>query len=176
MGSLKYKTMGEKRRLLHTCAELLLANEMTIAFAESATAGKVCSELALIPHAGKFLKGGIVCYDAKLKENILKVPSGLIKVFTPESMEVTRAITDGLSQIIEADFYVGVTGLTCAGGSETPDKPVGTMFVFGRHGQQQMFSERIVFSGSVDHIIDQTVKLIGEKLYAYLWSLQRQMA
>jgi nicotinamide-nucleotide amidase len=165
--------MSDKRRILHSCAELLIENNLTIAFAESATAGKVCSELALILHAGKFLKGGVVCYDAELKENILKVPSGLIDVFTPESIEVTRAITDGLSRIIKADFYVGVTGLTCAGGSETPDKPIGTMFVFGRHGQQQMFSERVVFTGSVDHIIDETVKLIGEKLYTYLRALKK---
>jgi len=50
---------------------------------------------------------------------------------------------------------------------------VGTIFVFGRHGQQQMFSERVVFTGSVDHIIDETVKLIGEKLYTYLRALKK---
>ena len=149
---------------------------MTIAFAESATAGKVCSEFALIPNAGKFLKGGIVCYDAELKQSILKVPRFLIEVFTPESMEVTQAITDGLSQLINADFYVGVTGLTCAGGSETKDKPVGTMFIFGRHGRQHMFSERILFNGPADQIVDQTVKKVGQNLYTYLRSLNRPLA
>jgi nicotinamide-nucleotide amidase len=58
---------------------------MTIAFAESATAGCLCSEFALAPESGDILKGGIVCYDATLKETILKVPKTLIDKFTAES-------------------------------------------------------------------------------------------
>lgn len=43
---------------LLACGELLVKNKLTIAFAESATAGRISAEFALIPDAGKFLKGG----------------------------------------------------------------------------------------------------------------------
>jgi nicotinamide-nucleotide amidase len=166
--------MDDKKSILLRCADLLIHNRLTITFAESATAGKICSQLALIPHAGKFLKGGIVCYDAELKISILKVPAGLIEVYTPESMEVTKAITDGLAGIIDADIFIGVTGLTSPGGSESEEKPVGTIFIFARHKHKHIFSERIVFTGSVEAIINQTVERIAGRLYDYLITLKER--
>ena len=71
------------------CSELLLAKKLTIAFAESATAGRAAAEFSMMPDAGKFLKGAFVCYDACLKEEVLMVPKKLIEEYTPESMEVT---------------------------------------------------------------------------------------
>lgn len=71
-------------------SKLLIANRLTLAFAESATAGRAAAEFSLVKNAGKLLKGGLVCYDACLKEDILGVPSELIKKYTPESAEVTR--------------------------------------------------------------------------------------
>ena len=76
---------------LHLVGRLLIENKLTVAFAASATAGRITSEFSLIDDAGKFLKGGIACYDAAIKESLLDVPHELIDRFTPESMEVTRA-------------------------------------------------------------------------------------
>ncbi len=57
-----------KNNELKRCCELLLQNNLTIAFAESATAGRITSEFSLMHDAGKFLRGGFVCYNAGLKE------------------------------------------------------------------------------------------------------------
>ena len=43
-----------------TCSKLIAEHQLTIAFAESATAGWLCSEFALAPESGQILKGGIV--------------------------------------------------------------------------------------------------------------------
>ncbi len=151
------------------CGQLLKEHKITIAFAESATAGRIMSEFSLIPDSGRFLKGGLVCYDACLKEDVLGVAHDLVEKYTPESAEVTAAIARGLSRVVPADIHIGITGLTAPGGSETPEKPVGTMFVHGvLKGSTPIFSERHVFSGTPDEIIQQTVHLTAALLNGYL--------
>jgi nicotinamide-nucleotide amidase len=145
-----------KNNELKHCCEVLLQKELTIAFAESATAGRVSAEFSLMQDAGQFLKGGFVCYDACLKEEALGVSPELIKKFTPESAEVTAAIAKGLEKLIRADLHVGITGLTAPGGSETAEKPVGTMFIHINMAGKTLVSERALFIGSPEEIIMQT--------------------
>ncbi|HEY4196779.1 MAG TPA: CinA family protein [Mucilaginibacter sp.] len=145
------------------CSELMAERGLTIAFAESATAGWLCSEFALTEQSGRVLMGGITCYDASLKVSLLKIPQGLIDTFTPESMEVTREMAYHLAKLIKADIYVTVTGLTTPGGSETKEKPVGTMFVFALIKNREA-SFRKVFQGPPEEIIHQTISATAELL------------
>lgn len=157
---------------LKRCGKLLIKHQLTIAFAESATAGRISAAFAMVPDAGKFLKGGIICYDAGLKCSLLDVPKQQLKEFTPESETVTRGITKGLQKLIPADIHIGCTGLTASGGSETPWKPVGTMFLHGIKGQQQILDERIVFQGNPEEIVSQTITFLARQLYKYLKDLK----
>lgn len=146
------------------CSKLLLEKELTIAFAESASAGRMVAEFSMVPDAGKFLKGGFVCYDACLKEDVLKVPKELIAEFTPESQEVTEAITKGVARLIKADIHIGVTGLPAPGGSETAEKPVGTMFIYCIYKKKEFFAERVIFNGEPEEIILRTIFHTAELL------------
>lgn len=149
------------------CSKLIAQKKLTIAFAESATAGWLCSEFALTEESGQVLKGGIVCYDASLKVSLLKVPQELIDKFTPESMEVTREMAYRLRDFIASDIQVTVTGLTTPGGSETPEKPVGTMFVVVLiNGREAGF--RKVFKGSCEEVIHQTIEATADMLITEL--------
>jgi len=85
---------------INICSRLMAERGLTIAFAESATAGWLCSEFALTEDSGKVLKGGIDCYDADLKVSLLKVPQELIDRYTPESMEVTAEMARRLPALI----------------------------------------------------------------------------
>lgn len=163
----------DNKNLYEKIGELLIAHDFTIAFAESATAGRLSADFSLIEDAGKFLKGGVVCYDACIKEDMLHVDHELIEKYTPESMEVTEAITYGLSKIIKADIHIGVTGLTCPGGSESESKPVGTMFIYGSFQGAPIFAERIKFDGNKSEIIAATVSHCATLLYEYLQSISR---
>jgi nicotinamide-nucleotide amidase len=152
-------------------SRLMAQKGLTISFAESATAGWLCSEFALTEHSGKVLKGGIVCYDADLKVSLLGVPRELFERFTPESMEVTRDLAERLDSKIPSDIQVGVTGLTAPGGSETAEKPVGTMFVFALvKGKPCSF--RKVFNGTKEDIIHQTINATAEMLIEAVKSLR----
>jgi nicotinamide-nucleotide amidase len=156
--------MGITSNRMNRVGKMLIQQKLTIAFAESATAGRLTADFSLIDDAGDFLKGGIACYDACLKEDLLKVDHSLIEKFTPESMEVTKAISLGLAQMIPAEIHIGITGLTCAGGSETPEKPVGTMFIYASLRGNHFFSERMNFFGPREEIVSATVKRCVELL------------
>src|SRR5436190_12237945 len=149
------------------CSEIIGANGLNIAFIESATAGRMCSEFALTPNSGDILSGGISCYEVFIKEKILSVPHKLIKEYTPESAEVTKSLAEQSAKLFKSDITVAITGLTTPGGSETPEKPVGSMFIhiilpmgFVAHGE--------VFWGSAEEIIlqciDKAAELIIEQL------------
>jgi len=155
--------------ILAACCRELVARHKTVAFAESATAGQMTAAFSMMLDAGKFLKGAFVCYDACLKQDVLQVPQRLIERCSPESAEVTEAIAQGLRKLIAADIYIGVTGLTAPGGSETPEKPVGTMFIHacGTHGKP-LFADRITLHGAPEAIVLQTVVHTAALLKQYL--------
>jgi nicotinamide-nucleotide amidase len=146
--------------LVIQCAELLKEKNLTIVFAESATAGRLCYEFSLIEKAGKFLKGSLVTYSADLKQDNLRVKGSLIEKYSPESAEVTAAMTAGMITLFPADIYISVTGLLQPGGSESEEKPVGTVFIHGRYDGQD-YLERIVFKGGPEEIVLQTVDRVA---------------
>ena len=114
--------------MTNKCAELLANKELTISFIESASAGYLSHRFSLSPYLGEVLVGGLVCYDVKVKENVLNVPDQLIEDYTAESLEVTQELVHKAQSLFKSDLYVACTGLLKRGGSETKDKPVGTFF------------------------------------------------
>jgi nicotinamide-nucleotide amidase len=149
--------------LLIKCSELLLDKGLTIAFAESATAGRATAEMALIPNCGKTLKGGLVCYDAGIKQEILGVPAELVEKFTPESAEVTAELTRCMQRFMPADIQIAITGLTMPGGSETDEKPVGTMFIHANI-QGKEVAVREVYAGDAEVVVLQTIDRVARLL------------
>ena len=100
----------------------------------------------------------MVCYDASVKENALGIPMEFIEEFTPESPEVTKAMAEKLKNLIESDIQVSVTGLTTPGGSETDQKPVGTIFIH-IFIQDSSIAVHEVFEGSAEEIVLKAIDL-----------------
>ncbi|WAC13484.1 CinA family protein [Dyadobacter pollutisoli] len=146
------------------CSKALAEQELTLAFVESATAGRLAAEFSLTPDSGKILMGGLVCYDANLKIEILRVPKELIEGFTPESAEVTKELAERLQTYIPADIHVAITGLTTPGGSETPEKPVGTIFIYAIV-KGKPIALREVFQGGPEQIVLQAVDRVALLLH-----------
>lgn len=143
-------------KIVLECAEAIASKGLNIAFVESATAGRMCSEFALSPRSGDILRGGISCYEVFIKENIIKVPHHIIETFTPESAEVTASLAEHAAKLFKTDITVAVTGLTTSGGSETPEKPVGTMFINIIHPNGYI-AHREAYKGSPEEIILLTI-------------------
>jgi len=148
---------------VENCARQLSQKRLTICFAESATAGGLAYAFSQTEYAGAVLKGGIICYDACLKEDILSVPAGLVDKFTPESAEVTREMALRLADLIPADLSVSVTGLTKPGGSETPEKPVGTMF-YAIFYRGKVHERRTFWTGLPEAIVGHTIEQVAQTI------------
>lgn len=125
----------------------LKEQKLTIALAESITCGLAAQKLATCKGTSEVLKGAIVCYSPEVKMNLLKIPQYIVEKHTCESMEVTKRLACNLEQLIDADIYAAITGLASAGGSETKQKPVGTVFYCIRY-RNKIIKERKVFRGS----------------------------
>jgi nicotinamide-nucleotide amidase len=149
------------------CSEAIASKQLNIAFAESATAGRMSAEFAMTKHSGEILRGGLVCYDVFVKEQILNVPHTLIEKYTPESAEVTQVLAQQASKIFNSKITVAVTGLTSPGGSETEEKPVGTIFLYIITPTEKI-NHQEVFEGDPEEIvlkaIDKAAKLIIDNI------------
>jgi nicotinamide-nucleotide amidase len=135
------------KSLVRKLVKLLIEKQLTVSFAESVTCGLASNELNCKPGTSDVFMGSIVCYNEKVKTNLLKVDPLLIKKHTAESQEVTDALAINLQQLIYADIYVAFTGLNADGGSETPEKPVGTVF-FSLLYKGKLVRCRKLFKGS----------------------------
>ena len=108
--------------------KLLKEKGATIATAESCTGGKLAS--LLNKHAGSsaFYWGSVVSYDNSVKEQVLNVPSEMIKTHGVVSEEVVRAMAESIRKLIGTDYGIATSGIAGpSGGSE--EKPVGTVWM-----------------------------------------------
>lgn len=158
------------------CSRRIAEKGLKVAVVESATAGRLASEFSLTPDSGAIFLGGLVCYDACTKEELLNIPGEIIEKFTPESAEVTQLLAERLTKFFKCDVTIAITGLTTPGGSETPDKPVGTMFIHIRFPDGVYCAHREVFDGNPEEIIVQTVVRTGELLCNLLDNLDIPLA
>ncbi|HEV3142739.1 MAG TPA: competence/damage-inducible protein A [Gemmataceae bacterium] len=155
LGNLVYGVDNEE---LHDAVLRLLAEKnLTVATAESMTAGLVAHKLAQVPGASNYLRGGIVCYDSRVKVEQVGVPEALIKAHTAVSAEVAEALAVNIRQKLHADLGVSVVGYAGpdAGG---PEKPVGTTFV-GVAWQGGAKTHKFVWPGTRNEIQTRAAKM-----------------
>ena len=91
--------------------EKATARGVTVATAESCTAGMVASSIAGIPGASTVLRGGAVTYCDEVKHRVLCVPCEVLKEFTAVSEPCARAMAEGARSLFDADIAVSLTGM-----------------------------------------------------------------
>ncbi|MCP2043646.1 CinA family protein [Pontibacter sp. HSC-36F09] len=142
---------------------MLKDNGLTVAFAESCTAGMLSSELVKAKGSSDVLIGSLVVYNVEAKKKLLGVKQDTLDLYTAESQQVTNEMVMGLKKALNADISVATTGLAGSGGSETSEKPVGTIFVsFLYDGKAEEFRE--VFKGNSQSLLKQFTEYVLEKL------------
>lgn len=125
LGALVYG--AETDELQDAVLRLLAEKRLTLATAESITAGLVAHRLATVPGASDWLRGGIVAYTNDMKTNLLGVPRELIEQHSAVSAPVAEAMAVGARQRFNTDLAVSATGY--AGPTAAPGQPVGLTYV-----------------------------------------------
>src|SRR5690606_13278163 len=114
---------------LNELVAVLNKKKLSVAFAESVTAGYVGCQFSKALKVSEVYKGSIVAYQEVIKSQLLGVSKRTLEKYTAESQEVTNEMALGIQNLYNVDIAVAVTGLANPGGSESPSKPVGTVFI-----------------------------------------------
>jgi len=118
----------------------------TIAVAESCTGGGLSNLLTRIPGSSQYFVLGIVAYNNKVKQTILKIPYPIIVRYGAVSKDVACLMAKSIRRIAKTDFGIGITGIAgpTAG---TLDKPIGTVFI-AIDSEHRKICKKFHFKGS----------------------------
>jgi len=139
------------RSLSEVLGEALLRRRLTIATAESFTAGELGARLVATPGSSRYYRGGVIAYANDVKEKLLGVKAETLRREGAVSEEVAREMARGARERLSASCAVSTTGIAGPDGG-TAEKPVGLLFV-GYAGPEGETAERFVFGGSRGEIM-----------------------
>lgn len=84
--------------------------------------------LTTIAGSSDYYEGSVISYSYKVKEDSLHVPNATLTKYGAVSEETVKAMVQNVISLMKTDYGVAVSGIMGPGG-ETPDKPVGTVWV-----------------------------------------------
>jgi nicotinamide-nucleotide amidase len=123
-------------------AELL--DGRTVAAAESCTGGLIAQALAATKGSSEWFRGGVVSYQAEVKQELLGVrPGPLVTAAVAETM------ASGVARLMHADVAVSVTG---AAGPDPLDGAAPGTVVVGVHVDGAATSFQHFFEGGPDDV------------------------
>jgi nicotinamide-nucleotide amidase len=126
------ETREAAQRVFDLCRE----RKLTLATAESCTAGLIAATITDIPGSSGVFDRGFVTYSNKAKQVLLGVGKDLLDRYGAVSAEVAKAMALGALSAAQTSLAVSVTGIAGPDGG-TEEKPVGLVFIAcaNREGQ-----------------------------------------
>jgi nicotinamide-nucleotide amidase len=121
------RLLGLDARRVADLVASLTRKRVTVAAAESLTAGLFTAALTEIPGSSSVLRGGIVCYATDLKASLVGVDADLLDRVGPVDPDVAIQLAAGARSVCGADLGIGLTGV--AGPGPQDGVPAGTVFV-----------------------------------------------
>lgn len=118
----------DELKLEEQIGRLLRHKGLSIATAESCTVGSICAQIGRVAGASDYLQGGIIAYQAELKDELLGVPLSLIEKHHVVSREVAEAMAMGVSERLHTDIGIASTGIAGPTGGDSI-RPVGTVWL-----------------------------------------------
>ncbi len=120
---------------LKQLSQTLKERKLTVATAESLTAGRVASTLTEQPGSSEFFQGGIVAYSNQLKLELLGVPWEVLAEHGAVSEQCAQTMAQGARRKLGTKIAVATTGIAGPDGG-TPQKPVGLVWLAVADGHQ----------------------------------------
>lgn len=113
---------------IKTVIQYLLSNRITIATAESCTAGMIATAIGNIPGVSGIFSEGFITYSNEAKEKNLGVPHEILVSHGAVSEQTARAMAEGVCSRTGADIGISATGIAGPDGG-TVEKPVGLVYI-----------------------------------------------
>ena len=149
--------------LLNNLQQLCIEKGVSIAVAESCTAGLIASKLTTLPGSSSYFNGGVVAYQNEIKIKILGVSQSIIDEKTEVSVEVVNQMAKSVLEKFDANFAIATTGYAGPAGG-TNKNPIGTVFIAIASVVGVVVS-RFVFSGDRQSIVNQASESALSLLY-----------
>jgi nicotinamide-nucleotide amidase len=108
--------------------EIMTANSLKLAVAESCTGGTIASKFTAMPGASSYFMAGVVSYSNEAKRDILGVSMDDIITYGAVSEQVACQMAEGVRRVAGADYAIATTGIAGPGGGSEA-KPVGTVWI-----------------------------------------------
>ena len=147
----------------------LLKSKLTIATAESCTAGLLSSLLTRFSGSSKYFILGVTTYSNKTKESILGIPASVIRKNGAVSKKVALSMAQNVKKLAKTDFGISITGIAGPTGA-TLQKPVGTVFICVS-SKNKNICKRFIFQGNRNVIREQAslnaLKLLNANIHSH---------
>ncbi len=121
---------GQNDETLHgAVTRMLIDRRKTIATAESCTGGLLAARLTETPGSSACFRHGFVTYSNESKSQLLGVSATVIADCGAVSETVARAMAVECRRAAGSDFALSISGIAGPGGGDSPEKPVGLVFI-----------------------------------------------
>lgn len=154
----------------NSIAELLMQKGLTLSTAESLTGGGIGALIVKVPGASRYFMGGVIAYDNRIKNEILKVPSSVLDTVGAVSGVCAKDMAEGVASLFKTDTAIAVTGIAGPTGGSSR-KPVGLVyagfFVCGKTVVKKYF-----FKGSRTTIMTETKATVLKDYIGFIRKLR----
>ena len=158
----------EEDSIQSTILSMLQQQNKFIATAESLTGGMFVEKLISSPGVSSVCRGGIVCYDKRVKEKVLHVSKKTIEEKGTVSKECALELAKNICDVLDAHIGISFTGV--AGPDSLEGHPVGTVFVSIYSTSGEQIVEQFIFQGDRNTVRKRAMLKGFELLYNFLKS------
>ena len=142
----------EDKTVAEVLGGMLQERELTVACAESCTGGNLAHRITQVPGSSAYFLGSVVSYANDVKARVLGVSRNDIANYGAVSKEVVEAMVKGVGSLMRSHCAIATSGIAGPDGG-TPLKPVGTVWIAVKYGEQ-IVSECLHFNGDRNTVIE----------------------
>jgi nicotinamide-nucleotide amidase len=108
--------------------KLMIYSNVSLSTAESCTGGNIAHLITSISGSSNYFLGGVVCYSAKIKIDVLDVNESTINQFGVVSEQTVVEMAEGAKSKFKSDYSIAVSGIAGPDGG-TEELPVGSIWI-----------------------------------------------
>jgi nicotinamide-nucleotide amidase len=144
--------------MIDTVIAYMIENKITVATAESCTAGMISARLGDVSGVSEIFSEGFVTYSNEAKEKNLGVSHDALENFGAVSEIIAQQMAEGVCHVTGARLGLSATGIAGPTGG-TADKPVGLVYM-GVCLDGVTTVVKKVFKGNRSEVRTQTVEAV----------------